>query len=100
MYVTFLFIHFIYSIFINPRSELKSMSDFILSITAASGSSVPYIDYTEAEVPHIRFDPLIVAFYGVLLPGTHYCWHRHLQPTNMFHMRKIFRPLNKRPIIM
>ena len=33
-----------------PRLELRSMSDFKLNITGASGSSIPCIGYFEAEV--------------------------------------------------
>ena len=43
----------------DPRPELRSMSDFKLNITGASGSSIPCIGYFEAEVclPQIEHKP-------------------------------------------
>ena len=47
---------------INPRPELRDMSNFYLNITGASGSSIPYIDYIEAQVSmsDIDHNPLTV----------------------------------------
>ena len=46
----------------NPRPELRNMSDFELNITGASGSSIPYLGYIEAQVSmfDIDNDPLTV----------------------------------------
>ena len=46
----------------NPRPELRDMSNFDLNITGASGSSIPYIGYIEAQVSmsDIDHDPLTV----------------------------------------
>ena len=43
----------------DPRPELRSMSDFKLNITGASGSSIPCIEYFEAGVcvPQIEHKP-------------------------------------------
>ena len=46
----------------NPRPELRNMSDFELNIAGASGSSIPYLGYIEAQVSmfDIDNDPLTV----------------------------------------
>ena len=46
----------------NPRPELRDMSNFDLHITGASGSSIPYKGYTEAQVSmsDINHDPVTV----------------------------------------
>lgn len=56
----------------DPRPELRKMSDFKLNITGASGSSIPYIGYFEAEVcmPHCKHEPEIVPV--LVVPTTKY----------------------------
>ena len=46
----------------DPRPELRSMSDFKLNIQGASGSSIPCIGYFEAEVcmPESEHEPAII----------------------------------------
>ena len=47
---------------VNPRPELRDMSNFDLNMTRASGSSISYIGYIEAQVSmsDIDHDPLTV----------------------------------------
>ena len=56
----------------DPRPELRSMSDFKLNITGASGSSIPYIGYFEAEVcvPQIEHEPEYVPI--LVVPTTRF----------------------------
>ena len=51
----------------NPRPELRDMSKFDLNITGASGYSIPYIGYIEAQVSmsDIDHDPLAVPVLAV-----------------------------------
>ena len=46
----------------NPRPELRDMSNFDLNITGVSGSSIPYIGFIEAQISmsDIDYDPLTV----------------------------------------
>ena len=56
----------------DPKPELRSMSDFHLNITGASGSKIPYIGYIEVEVniPHFECDSAIVPI--LIVPVTEY----------------------------
>ena len=52
---------------VNPRPELRDMSNFDLKITGASGSSIPYIGYIETQVSmsEVDYDPLTVPLLTV-----------------------------------
>ena len=56
----------------DPRPKLRNMSDFNLNITGASGASIPYIGYFEAEVclPGSEHEPAIVPI--LVVPVTKY----------------------------
>ena len=56
----------------DPRPELRSMSDFKLNIAGASGSSIPYTGYFEAEVcvPQIEHEPEYVPI--LVVPTTRF----------------------------
>ena len=56
----------------DPRPKLRNMSDFNLNITGASGASIPYIGYFEAEVclPGSEHEPAIVPV--LVVPVTKY----------------------------
>ena len=56
----------------DPRPELRNMSDFNLNITGASGSKIPYIGYFEAEVciPESEHEPAIIPI--LVVPVTKY----------------------------
>jgi hypothetical protein len=45
-----------------PRPELHSLADFILDISSANGSSVPYIGYISVDIgiPKVDFNPVSV----------------------------------------
>ena len=51
----------------NPRTELRSISDFRLNISGASGSSIMYIGYFKAEVcvPQTEHEPEFVSILVV-----------------------------------
>ena len=56
----------------DPRPELRNMSDFNLNIKGASGSKIPYIGYFEAEVciPESEHEPAIIPI--LVVPVTNY----------------------------
>ena len=56
----------------DPRPELRNMSDFNLNITGASGSKIPYIGDFEAEVciPESEHEPVIIPI--LVVPVTKY----------------------------
>ena len=88
---------------VNPRPELRDMSNFDLNMTGASGSSISYIGYIEAQVSmsDIDHDPLTVPililsttrFSGQvpIIVGTNILLHSRIKTMelHLFHQRGI-----------